>query len=124
MENKNAKIIIKTKGDLKFVDIDGVDIENHGVTNISEINMQNNGYSNEKSGTTNIEGRLNTYSPITNRGTFNIKKTGNVNIFRKSVLVAESFWQWALKNIVVTLFVAVLAGLIVVYFAHWFNWLK
>ena len=123
MENKNAKIIIKSKGNLKFVNIDGVDIENHGVTNMSEIDMKNNGYSNEESGTTNIEGKLNTDGFIINKGAFNIQKTGYVNIFRKGVLVAESFWQWVLKNVVVTLFIAIVAGLFVTYLAYRLNWL-
>jgi len=85
MKNKNPKILIQSKGNLDYVDFQNVDVENNGSTNMNEIDFNNSGYHNKKSGITNIEGKLNTDISIKNGGLFNIKKTGVVNILKKRV---------------------------------------
>ncbi|MFA7151496.1 MAG: hypothetical protein WC113_01160 [Candidatus Paceibacterota bacterium] len=120
MENKNPKINIQSNGggNLQWVDIQGVDIENNGNTSMSEINLKDSGYSNEKSGITNVEGRLNTNSSIRNEGLFNIKKTGEVNIFRVSKFKKDHpifFWS-AIFGIISTIltFVGLLLNLFLI----------
>ncbi|MFA5870407.1 MAG: hypothetical protein WC842_00755 [Candidatus Paceibacterota bacterium] len=80
MKSRNPKILIQHKGNLDYVDFQGIDIENNGNTDINEVDFKNGGYYNEKDGATNVEGKLNTDTSIKNSGLFNIKKTGVVNI--------------------------------------------
>ncbi|MEK6833532.1 MAG: hypothetical protein AABY32_05795 [Nanoarchaeota archaeon] len=91
MENKNAKIKILKKGSLKYLDIQNVDLENYGASNIKELSLREASYINEKGAETNVEGKLNTDSSVRNYSLFNIKKSGIVNIFRKHMSKKEGF---------------------------------
>lgn len=104
MENRNTKIKILKKGDLRWVNLQNIDIENSGVTNMSDINFKESGYVNKKSGTTNIEGKLNTNAPIKNEGLFNVKKTGEVNIFIENIkkFSAKHPWWFAIITGLIT----------------------
>jgi hypothetical protein len=116
-QNKNFKITVLQKGNLQNVDIEGIDIENHGTIEMHETNLKDTGYVNEKSGITNIEGKFNTNSPIQNKGLFNIPKTGEVNLFMENVkksFVKYPFWATIFSGVLI-----VLIGWILTSFFMW-----
>lgn len=112
MENINPKIKIlgnqNKSSNMQYVDVQNVDIENSGDMNMENVNLNKGGYTNTKSGITNVEGKLNTNTSIKNSGFFNIKKTGEVNMLVKNI---ENFstkhpWYFAIINIVIGFFIS------------------
>jgi hypothetical protein len=96
---KDKKTFIKIasggKANMNYVNMENIEFENNGISDMGNINMKNAGYINEKSGVTNIEGKLKTDSPINNKGVFNIKPLGSVLIQLKGLKKEHPIIFWA-----------------------------
>lgn len=98
-KDQRAKIILVDSpeesqlGNLSYLKINNIDFENNGRVVMNDVEMENTGYINEKGGVTNIEGSFTTDSSIVNKGTFNVAKSGKINIFKK-FRENHPFWFW------------------------------